>query len=151
MTSARSRLDALIATLEGQLGLPPITGLEKNKSSKKSWRHLLDDMISRLETSLQIDPNDQSNLGVPQDFAKALGNSNEPGEGGKSKERKGKDRKGVGGQTTREKQGPDAKGEGTAKKKDKYVQASQPGGTKIDLRVGVITKVWNHETADRWE
>lgn len=25
----------------------------------------------------------------------------------------------------------------------------QPDGTKIDLRVGLITKVWKHETADK--
>jgi len=39
---------------------------------------------------------------------------------------------------------------GAAKPSPPVPTAEQPEGTKVDLRVGLITNVWTHDSADKW-
>ncbi|CAM9485021.1 unnamed protein product [Ectocarpus sp. 12 AP-2014] len=131
--SARSKLDACIKGLEDSLGAPAalkdsIVGVP-SATAPATALQLVESTIATLEASLGLSPGD---VLTPADA------------------------KGTGGNTKRPTKGKEGVNKGERKKAGKAAAstagvsyADQPDGTKVDLRVGQITRVWMHETADK--
>ncbi|CAB1106017.1 unnamed protein product [Ectocarpus sp. CCAP 1310/34] len=131
--SARSKLDACIKGLEDSLGAPAALedsiGGVPSATGPATALQLVDSTIATLEASLGLPPG----AVLPLADAKGIagGNTKHP---------------------TKAKEGVN---KGERKKASKAAStagvssADQPDGTKVDLRVGQITRVWTHETADK--
>ncbi|CAN0057135.1 unnamed protein product, partial [Ectocarpus fasciculatus] len=129
--SARSKLDACIKGLEDSLGAPAALkgsmGIGPSATAPATALQLLDSTIATLETSLGLQP------GAVLAPARGVGGNTKRPTKGKEGAKKGGSRKAG-------KAGASPTG---------VSSADQPDGTKVDLRVGLITRVWTHETADK--
>eukprot|EP00903_Cladosiphon_okamuranus_P013243 g12348.t1 len=133
--SARRALETCIHDLEDSIGAPVATkaGANRVPSAPVPALELLDRTIAALETSLGLQPGDA--VGHT-----ATAKSKKTGATG----RKGQSRpKGKGSSESSKKKGDKGASKPAAS------SADQPGGTKVDLRVGLITNVWMHESADK--
>eukprot|EP00752_Nemacystus_decipiens_P008304 g7423.t1 len=134
--SARTALEVCIRELEDSTGEPVAT-----KASASSFSpapvpalELLDRTIATLETSLGLKPGDtvgRTADGISKEAGGAAGGYGERRAKGKGHAESNKTR-GVKGAS-----------------KPTVSSAEQPDGSKIDLRVGLITNVWTHESADK--
>ncbi|CAM9829260.1 unnamed protein product [Pylaiella littoralis] len=134
MMSARAALEACIQGLEDTLGAPIAAKAVGVASAPATALEVINSTIAALETSLGLQPGE--GLGTTADDA----NSTRKGPaGGKAKPPRTKGA----GNSSNKKRGEGGKSNGVKP------SAEQPDGTKVDLRVGLITSVQTHESADK--
>ncbi|CAM9567756.1 unnamed protein product [Ectocarpus sp. 4 AP-2014] len=132
--SARSKLDACIKGLEDSLGAPAALkdsiGGVPAATAPATALQLVDSTIATLEASLGLPP---GAVPTPADATGIAGLNTKRPTKGKEGVNKG-----------------EKKNAGKAAASTAGVSsADQPDGTKVDLRVGQITRVWTHEKADK--
>ncbi|CAM9361935.1 unnamed protein product [Hapterophycus canaliculatus] len=135
--SARTKLETCIRELEDSLGLPVVpnetsTHCVPSAAAPPTALELLDSAIAGLEDSLGLQPGGKvaaTPAGAEDSKGSAVGNA--------KRRTKGKGNAGS------------SRGKGSSTTAAAPSSVDQPDGTKVDLRVGLIKRVWTHESADK--
>eukprot|EP00904_Undaria_pinnatifida_P000404 jgi/Undpi1/10364/HiC_scaffold_29.g12814.m1 len=151
--SARTKLDACIKDLEDSLGVAPEAGNgPRAPAAATSAAQLLDNVIANLEASLGLQPGEAVSVaGVTEGTASVAAETGGVAKGAYSAAKGTAEKTGTSkgyDSNVRKKTNAKGKGKKGATAAPAVSAVDQPDGTKVDLRVGVISKVWVHESAD---